>query len=111
MKIANSGELSNDVKSVGMPLGVGGRIAIPKEFRKALRMVQGERVVLVLDVGARELRVLTVREGVRRAQATALQHNPEGRSMVDELIAERRAEAAREDFESQLFADQLRRSP
>jgi hypothetical protein len=34
--------------------------------------------------------------GIKRAQAIAARHIKKGKSLVDELIAERRAEAARE---------------
>jgi hypothetical protein len=39
---------------------------------------------------------LPVEGAILRAQAIVRQYLPEGRSLVDELIAERRAEAARD---------------
>ena len=36
---------------------------------------------------------------LRRAQEIVAKYVPEGRSLVDELIAERRAEAAREELD------------
>lgn len=88
--------MSKNVKSIGMQLGVGGRIAIPKEFRKALGIVQGERVVMMLNEEEHELHVFTVGEGVRRAQEWASTFIPEDASLVDELIAQRRAAAGAE---------------
>jgi len=44
-----------------------------------------------------ELRVATTREqGLRRARALLRKYIPEGVNLSDELVAERRAEAARE---------------
>lgn len=74
-----------------------GRLLIPAKFRKALEMRKDEFITLELDPDARELRVFTVREAIRRAQESMRKYAPaDGRSVVDEFIAERRAEAARE---------------
>jgi AbrB family looped-hinge helix DNA binding protein len=72
----------------------GGRIVIPAEYRKRLGVQVGDNVILQLDDG--EIRLFTVREAIRRAQEMVRRYVPEGVSLVDELIAERRAEAARE---------------
>jgi AbrB family looped-hinge helix DNA binding protein len=72
----------------------GGRIVIPAEYRKALGLQVGDEVMLTLDDG--ELRILTIEASIRRAQEIVSRYVPEGRSIVDEFIAERRAEAARE---------------
>ena len=69
-------------------------MVIPAAFRKALCMEPGTHVLIRLIDG--ELRIYTAMEGIRRAQAIAAEYAIPGRSMVDELIAERRAEAARE---------------
>ncbi len=71
----------------------GGRIVIPAEYRKASGIQIGEDVILCLE--GEEVRLFTPREAVRRAQEIVRQYIPEGRSLSDELIAERRAEAAR----------------
>jgi hypothetical protein len=65
-------------------------------MRKILAMKKGDAVTLVLDPEGNELRVFTVREAIRRAQAWVRERVPEGVSLSEELIAERRAEAARE---------------
>jgi AbrB family looped-hinge helix DNA binding protein len=72
----------------------GGRIVIPAEYRKALGLQVGDEVMLTLDDG--ELRILAIEASIRRAQEIVSRYVPEGRSIVDEFIAERRAEAARE---------------
>lgn len=72
----------------------GGRIVVPAVFRKALGLAPGDEVVLSLvDDG---IRITTMQQAVRQAQALVRQYVPEGRSLSAELIEERRREAARE---------------
>ena len=71
-----------------------GRVVIPAEFRRELGIDEGDRLTLVLEDGA--LTILTKRAAVRRVQETVAQYGTPGRSLADELIAERRAEAERE---------------
>lgn len=75
-------------------LGESGRIVIPAEYRKALGVRAGDELILSLEEGA--VRILTPREGIRRAQAAVRSRVPPGRSLADELIAERRQESRRE---------------
>ena len=71
-----------------------GRVVIPAEYRRALGLRAGDAVVVQLDEGA--LRILTRAQAIRRAQEIVAKYVSPDRSLVDELIAERRAEAARE---------------
>ena len=75
-------------------LGQGGRIVLPAEFRKALDVKIGDELILSLKDD--EVRVFTRRAAIKRAQGMLRQYIPEGRNLADELIQERRAEAARE---------------
>ncbi len=75
-------------------IGEGGRVVIPAVMRAALGVQGGDTVLLRFDDG--ELRILTPRQAIRRAQELVRQYVPEGVSLADELIAERRLEAARE---------------
>ena len=72
----------------------GGRLVIPARHRKALGLKTGDEVLLRLVDG--ELRILSQAEAVRRAQAMVKKHVKRGRSLVDELLRERRLEARRE---------------
>ncbi len=73
----------------------GGRVVIPAELREKHGIGIGD-VVMWLDTGD-QLVLTSVRASIRRAQALVAQHNKRpGISMVDELIRERRDEAARE---------------
>ncbi len=72
-------------------LGEAGRLVIPAEFRRALGLEAGDEVLVVLD--GDELRVLTARQAVRRAQALVGRYVDPATSLADELIAERRTAA------------------
>jgi AbrB family looped-hinge helix DNA binding protein len=69
-------------------LGDGGRLVIPAEYRKALGIDTGDELVLVLE--DQSLRVLTPREGIRRAQALVRSYIPKGLRLSEDLIRERR---------------------
>lgn len=72
----------------------GGRIVIPAAFRKELGLQTGDDVVLELEDGC--LRLSTRAQGLKRAQEIVRRYITGGPSLVDELIAERHADAARE---------------
>ena len=73
----------------------GGRIVLPAKFRKQSGIKPGDIVALEWkEPGV--LTVLTFDVIMRQVQESVRQHVPEGVSLVDELIAERREEAARE---------------
>ena len=78
-------------------VGEGGRVVIPAEIRRLLGVKEGDRILLLVEDG--ELHVITVSQGIKRAQELARPYTRPGVSMVDELIAERRAEVAREEEE------------
>jgi AbrB family looped-hinge helix DNA binding protein len=75
-------------------VAAGGRVVIPAAYRAALGLRVGDHVVLRLEDG--EVRILTPRQSIRRAQELVRRYVPAERRMADELIAERRAEAERE---------------
>jgi AbrB family looped-hinge helix DNA binding protein len=81
----------------GVNIGPGGRIVIPAEIRAALKVGEGDR--LVLAVVGDELVVTPLWLSIERVQKWVRTFVPEGVSLVDELIADRRAEAAKEDEE------------
>lgn len=76
-------------------LGPDGRVVIPAAFRDALALKDGDVMIASLEDG--ELRLATMAAVARRVQAIVRQFVPEGVSLSDELIAERRREAAREE--------------
>jgi hypothetical protein len=55
---------------------------------------------MVIELKGEELRLRSRQAAIKRVQAMVRKYLPdEGRSLADELIAERREEAAREDRE------------
>jgi AbrB family looped-hinge helix DNA binding protein len=68
-----------------------GRVVIPSSFRKALGIRVGDEVVLRIEDD--ELRITTQQRRIQRAQRRARQYVKRGTSLVDELLAERRAAA------------------
>ena len=71
-----------------------GRVVIPAAFRKALGIKAGDRVILTMQDD--ELRIMTVKRRIQRAQERVRKYIKPGRSLVDELIADRRREARNE---------------
>ncbi len=71
----------------------GNRVVIPAAIRKSLGLRIGDAVTLVLQDNG-EVRLLTQTEAVRQAQALVRQYVDKDRSLVDELLAERREEIA-----------------
>ena len=67
---------------------------IPAEYRKQLGLEVGDEVIVRLVDG--EIRIFTLAQAIQRAQAWVRSFTPEGRKLVDELIAERRQESQRE---------------
>jgi AbrB family looped-hinge helix DNA binding protein len=72
----------------------GGRIVIPAEIRKQLEIEIGENVNLEVEEGS--LRITSGRAALRRIQQRLKKRMPRDVSLVDELIAERREQAANE---------------
>ena len=71
------------------------RVSIPAEFRDALGASPGD-LVLVTGEAPGQLLIRTYPAAIREIQEWARPYAREGVSVVDEFIAERRAEAARE---------------
>lgn len=67
---------------------------MPRQIREALHLAPGD--VLTAEVVGDEVRLKSIRTGVQRAQEIVRKFNLQGRSLVEELIAERRSESARE---------------
>lgn len=77
----------------------GGRITIPIALRKQFGLDIGDPVVI--EVQDDNICLRSIRQVIKDIQAMVKQHIPEDVSLVDELIRERRAEAAREEAEYQ----------
>lgn len=72
----------------------GGRLEVPADILRALAIKDGDPVTMRVVDG--ELHVRPLRDVVQRVQARFRAHLREGSGIVDEFLAERRAEAGRE---------------
>jgi bifunctional DNA-binding transcriptional regulator/antitoxin component of YhaV-PrlF toxin-antitoxin module len=75
-------------------LSEDGEVSIPESLRGELGFRIGDRLVTTVVDGA--LVVRSMDAGIRRAQEIAMRYVVEGVSVVDELIADRRADAERD---------------
>ncbi|HLF76148.1 MAG TPA: AbrB/MazE/SpoVT family DNA-binding domain-containing protein [Dehalococcoidia bacterium] len=73
-----------------------GRVVIPAEIRAEMGIEPGKPIAFIIE--ADRLGLITVRQGIKIAQERLARHikKEPGRSIVDEFLAERRAEAERE---------------
>lgn len=72
----------------------GGRLIVPAEFRRLMGLSDGDTVVM--EIKGDELHVRPLRAALRRVQERLKPYAIEGKSISDELIADRRAAADRE---------------
>ena len=85
----------NHTASYTVTLGERGRLVLPAALRRRLDLKPGDRLIVTLDEEG-GFRVVSARELAERLHGIYRDIAP-GRSLVDELIAERREEARRED--------------
>ena len=81
--------------SAKVRIGPDGRVVIPAAFRDVLGLKEGD--VLFASLADGEIHLLTPKAAMRRAQAIVREFVPEGVSLVDELIEDRRREVERDN--------------
>jgi AbrB family looped-hinge helix DNA binding protein len=77
-----------------LKIGPGGRVVIPAAMREKLGVNEGDMVMASVEDG--EMRLISLMESVRRAQAMVRKVVPAGVSLVDELLEDRRQEVLNE---------------
>ena len=82
------------MSDVPAKIAAGGRIVVPADFRRELGVDVGDEVILRLVEG--EIHILTRSQAIRKAQALVRNSVPADRSLVKELLEERRKEAKRD---------------
>lgn len=85
----------------------GGKIVIPAKLRRALGVKEGDTLVVEEQDGALVIR--TRWDALRRLQEEMRKLVPADVDMVEELIADRRREAAMEEEESRRYAERRQR--
>ena len=78
-----------------LSMGSGGRVVIPASVREALGFAEGEPLVLTMDDGT--VRIETYARSAERLQAQVRAMIPPTGDLVDRFLADKRAEAAREN--------------
>ncbi len=79
-------------EAVRTKLNINGRVVIPASIRQALGLEPGEEILLFVEND--ELRMTSARKRAERAQKLYQKYVGEGVGLVDELISDRRKEAA-----------------
>jgi len=79
---------------VRLRVNENGRVVLPAAFRRALRIRPGDQVLARLEDD--EVRITTLRHRVEQAQRHVRRFVKPGRSLADELTAERRESAKHE---------------
>lgn len=88
---------NSDVATADVEVGEAGRIVLPAAFRKQLGIRSGD--ILTAEIVDGDIVLIPLDSGIRKAQAIVRRYVPEGVSLVEELLEERRREAAREETE------------
>lgn len=71
-----------------------GGIIVPLKYQKMLGLKPGDEIVIKMFPG--ELKVIPLKKHIQHAQKLVRQYVPDGKSLVDELIKDRRKDANHE---------------
>jgi bifunctional DNA-binding transcriptional regulator/antitoxin component of YhaV-PrlF toxin-antitoxin module len=84
-------------KKTRVRVGKNEEVRIPAGFSKAMGIRVGDEVVLRIEDN--ELRILTLKQRIARAQRLVRRYVKSGESLSDELIAERRGASPHHNIE------------
>jgi bifunctional DNA-binding transcriptional regulator/antitoxin component of YhaV-PrlF toxin-antitoxin module len=85
-----SDRLAQIEQHLQMAVAQDGTVIIPPELYEAMGWQIGEKLIVQVKDG--EMKIFSQTQAIQRAQAWVKSFVPNGRSLSDELIAERRAE-------------------
>ncbi len=91
---AETSPACNPADTVKVKIGPSGAVTMPPNVLHALGWKEGDTLWVNVEDG--EIRMADAKAITKRVQAMVRKFVPEGVSLLDELIAERRCEAARE---------------
>jgi AbrB family looped-hinge helix DNA binding protein len=91
----NPSSLASSSKTLNATVGEGGRLVIPAELRKLMEVSPGEGVALRVVDGV--LHVVSATVALKRIHAITSKLKKPGVSLVDEFLADRRAEQQASD--------------
>jgi bifunctional DNA-binding transcriptional regulator/antitoxin component of YhaV-PrlF toxin-antitoxin module len=81
----------NQMLSVKIKLGQGGRIIIPARILKALKIKKEDE--LLMSIKDEEIRIFNRQHAVTEAQTLMAKYNPKKICLSDEILEDRRREA------------------
>lgn len=99
--------MAHTTETFGTNLGSRGRLVIPASLRERVGWKEGDRMILIVDE-ENNVRLVSSADVARQTRGM-FAHIAPGVSLVDELIADRRAEAAAEEAEAQEYEAARRR--
>lgn len=79
------------MEAIKYVIGKNGRLAIPAKITKKLGLKSGDEVLVSMAGG--EIRIVPRNKSIQQAQEIVRRYIPEGRSLAEELIDNRRQEA------------------
>jgi AbrB family looped-hinge helix DNA binding protein len=85
------------VRQIRARVAEAGRVVIPAELRKELGIEEGQDIVFARD--GNSIRIIPLREAIREVQDYFASLAPPDVLLSEEVIAERRQEAAKEALE------------
>ncbi|MEO0869821.1 MAG: AbrB/MazE/SpoVT family DNA-binding domain-containing protein [Cyanobacteria bacterium J06642_11] len=92
-----SPEIHNvQIENIVVSLGPNGRVLIPAALRQSLHLAVGDRFVLKVDEAHHTISLERLDDRIAAAEGVFQKYVAKNSSVVDELIAERRQEAASE---------------
>jgi hypothetical protein len=91
-----------------LDVGADGSVVLPPEALDALGARPGG--VIIADLGEESFTLISGMTGIRRMQARLAQLPPSNTLASEELIEDRRREAAIEELEAQIYEARMRRS-
>ncbi len=87
--------MNKSKSNLWVKLEEGGRVVIPSEYRKALELKPGVKLLMSLEEDG-TIRITPLKVVTKQIQEWARKYVPEGVLLSEELIQERRAEALNE---------------
>jgi AbrB family looped-hinge helix DNA binding protein len=95
-------------KNLPVRMAANGRLSVPAKFRKALGLEEGGMVVLSLQDG--EIRIRPVGVVLAEVQAIVAPYRQASGDTVEQFLADKRVEVAREELEHQTNEASSRKS-
>jgi AbrB family looped-hinge helix DNA binding protein len=83
-------------ESLVLSLGANGRLLLPSILRQRLNLSEGDRLVVDVEEQGTCLKMAKLQDEITRAEGLYQSFAPSSGSIVEELIAERRQQAAQE---------------